>query len=145
MWVPFVQRYPNFSDSIGQMGLFWIKIDEYTPESETSTEHLSEGIRIFLITSDKWYLFWNTNLFWAFFRGLQINFVKVGQMVSIPNKPLLNFHLTSSQSLSNLQSIRQNVNNHQSNYAFVYWIFLQLIIFQYLCVKSIWLDYNEEC
>ena len=28
-----------------------------THESETSTEHLSEGIRIFLIASDKWYLF----------------------------------------------------------------------------------------
>jgi len=28
-----------------------------TPESETFTEHLSEGIRIFLLAPDKWYLF----------------------------------------------------------------------------------------
>ena len=34
-----------------------IRIDKCTPESETSTEHLFEGIRIFLIDSDKWYLF----------------------------------------------------------------------------------------
>ena len=114
----FVRRYPNLSDSIGQMGFFFIRPDKCTPTSETSIEHLSEGIRIFLIASDKWYLFWIANLFWAFFRGLQINFVTVGQMVSIPNKPLLNFHLTSSQSLSNLQFVRQNPKNHQSYHAF---------------------------
>ena len=37
--------------------LFYIRPDKCTPESETFTEHLSEGIRIFLIASDKWYLF----------------------------------------------------------------------------------------
>lgn len=33
-----------------------------TAESETSTEHLSEVIRFFLIASDKWYLY-PTNLY----------------------------------------------------------------------------------
>ena len=88
--------------------LFCIKIDKCTPESETSIEHLSEGIRIFLIASDKWYLFWNTNLFWPFFRGFQINFVTVGQMMLYQLPPLV--HALCIATPSYLQSIRQNAH-----------------------------------
>ena len=100
--------------------LFCIKIDKCTPESETSIEHLSEDIRIFLIASDKWYLFWNTNLFWAFFRGLQINFVKVGQMVSIPSdRP--SFALQTTQLPHYLQIVRQNTNFSNLEKCFSRW------------------------
>ena len=60
---------------------FFIRPDKCTPESETSTEHLSEGIRIFLIASDKCYLFCNNHILWTCFRGLQIFFLTVGQMM----------------------------------------------------------------
>ena len=111
--------YSQFTANIDKWVSFFIRPDKCTPSSETSIEHLSEGIRIFLIVSDKCYLSWHTNLFWPFSRGLQIIFVTVGQMVSIPNKPLLNFHLTSSQSLSNLQYCKaKSKKNHQSYHAF---------------------------
>ena len=90
-------------------GFLCIRIEKYSSTSEISTEHLSEAIRKILIPLDKWYLFWNANLFRAFFRSLQINFVKVGQMVSIPSdRP--SFALQTTQLPHYLQIVRQNTN-----------------------------------
>ena len=51
-----VQSIFAVTANIDECGSFYTKIDKCTPSSETSTEHLSEGIRIFLIASDKWLL-----------------------------------------------------------------------------------------
>ena len=113
----FVRRYPNFSDSIGQMGLYLLGFT-------CRLQH--------------------TAIYRAFVRGYS-NFSNCfGQMLSIlqclylmtifprltnilcnhrtkgffTNETSSYFHLTSSQSLSDLQLVRQNTKNHQSYHAF---------------------------